>query len=235
VPQRVPCRGSGRFLFTVAASLLVAGCATRGGIVPYDRQDFGPPDLETLQLPPSAQRIGPLDKLSITVFQVEDLSGEFTVAGSGHVLYPLLGNLLAAGKTPHEFAQEIAAGLQGRYLRAPNVQVGIKEATEQQITIEGAVREPGVVSIKGTTSLLQAVALGRGTSEDANPSRVVVFRTISGQRMAAAFDLRAIRRAEAPDPVIYGNDIIVVDGSDSRRLFRDIVSTIPILGIFRPY
>ena len=219
----------------IGTSLLVSGCASRGGTVPYDRQDFGPPDVETLQVPPSAQRIGPLDKLTVSVFQVPDLSGEFTVDGSGQMLFPLLGNLQAAGKTPPELAQDIAARLRDGYLQAPNVQVGIKEAIEQTITIEGAVREPGVVPIKGTTSLLQAIALGRGTSEDANPARVVVFRNIGGQRMAAAFDLRAIRRAESPDPVIYGNDIVVVQGNANRALFRDIVSTIPILGIFRPY
>lgn len=219
----------------LGGSLLLASCASRGGSVPYDRADFGAPDIETLQLPASAQTIAPLDKLTITVFQVPDLSGDFTVDGGGALLYPLLGSVTAAGKTPSGLAGEISAGLQQRYLRSPDVRVNIKEATEQFITIEGAVREPGVVPIKGATSLLQAVAMGRGTTEDANPARVVVFRTIGGQRMAAAFDLRAIRRAEAPDPVIYGNDIIVVDGSQSRRLFRDILTTIPILGTFRPY
>ena len=233
VIQRAGPARFGRFALGAAlASTILAGCASRGGIVPYDRADFGPPDLESLQVPASAQRIGPFDKLNIAVFQVPELSGEFTVDGSGQILYPLLGNVPAAGLTPPELAQRLVAQLDDRYLRSPNVTVGIKEAVEQTITVEGAVQQPGVVSIKGTTSLLQAVALGRGTTQDANPSRVVVFRTIDGQRMAAAFDLQAIRRAEAPDPVIYGNDIIVVDGSRGRILFRDIVSTLPVLGIF---
>jgi polysaccharide export outer membrane protein len=63
----------------------------------------------------------------------------------------------------------------------------------------------------------------------------VVFRTIKGQRMAAAFDLSAIRRAEAEDPMIYGNDIVVVDGSRGRALFRDIMTVFPLLAIFRPF
>ena len=49
-------------------------------------------------------------------------------------------------------------------------------------------------------TLIQAVALARGTREDANARRVAVFRTIGGQRQAAAFDLTAIRRGQAPDP-----------------------------------
>jgi polysaccharide export outer membrane protein len=53
--------------------------------------------------------------------------------------------------------------------------------------------------------------------------------------MAAAFDLSAIRRAEADDPMIYGNDIVVVDGSRGRALFRDIMTAFPLLAIFRPF
>ncbi len=53
--------------------------------------------------------------------------------------------------------------------------------------------------------------------------------------MAAAFDLQAIRRAEAEDPPIYGNDIIIVDGSQARQMFRDLLSAIPLIGIFRPF
>ena len=232
--QRDPSRALSRLLLgaVFGSSLLITGCAARGGNIAYDQPNFGPPDMESLPLGPTAQHIAPLDTISVTVFQVQDLSGDFTVDGAGEILYPLLGSVVAAGKTPPQLAREIAAGLQGRYLQAPNVQVAMKEITEQVITVEGAVRQPGVVAIKGSTSLLQAIALGRGMTEDANPARVVVFRTIEGQRMAAAFDVRSIRRAEAPDPVIYGNDIVVVDGVRGRALFRDILTTIPILGLF---
>jgi polysaccharide export outer membrane protein len=82
---------------------------------------------------------------------------------------------------------------------------------------------------------MRAVALARGASEDANTNRVVVFRTIKGQRMAAAFDLAAIRRASAEDPVIYGNDIVVVDGSRARSIFGYVMASLPILSIFRPF
>jgi polysaccharide export outer membrane protein len=66
---------------------------------------------------------------------------------------------------------------------------------------------------------------------------VVVFRTIDGQRQAAGFDLLAIRRAQVEDPVIYPNDIVVVDGRDVRvrSALQQILNTIPILAIFRPF
>lgn len=200
-----------------------------------DPGDFVAPDVETLEVPAGPQRIGPLDKLRITVFQVEELSGEFQVDANGRINFPLIGTVEAQGRTSNELAQQIGERLSQRYLRSPNVQVAITEATAQTITVDGAVRQPGVIPIRGTTTLMRAVALARGTAEDANTGRVVVFRTINGERMAAAFDLRRIRRAEAEDPVIYGNDIVVVAGSNTRTLFRDIISAVPILGIFRPF
>lgn len=226
---------SGMVAVFAAAAVLVSGCATRGGPVPYDVPNFAAPDSETVQIPASLQRIGPLDQLKVTVFQVEELTGEYQVNANGMLPFPLLGDVEAQGKTPRELADHIAARLGERYLRSPNVQVQIGEVVEQTITVDGSVREPGVKPIRGTITLMQAVALGRGIEGDGNPSRVVVFRTLNGERVAAAFDLTAIRRAQAEDPVIYGNDIIVVDGSRARGIWRDALATLPVIGLFRPF
>jgi polysaccharide export outer membrane protein len=217
-----------------AAAALLGGCmgGGRGGPVPYDVKDFRAPDVETVAPPISQQRIGPMDKIRVTVFQVADLSGEFTVDAAGNIDYPLLGTVAAQGLTPPELSDKLKEQLGRRYLRNPSVQTAFLEQRQQTITLDGSVRQPGVVPIQGETTLLRAVALGRGTSEDANASRVVVFRTIQGKRMAAAFDLTAIRRGEAEDPIIYGNDIVVVDGSRSRAALRDVLSALPLLGVF---
>ena len=72
-------------------------------------------------------------------------------------------------------------------------------------------------------------------SENGNPRRVAIFRQIGGQRQAAAFDLTSIRRGEAPDPQVYAGDIIVVDGSATKEAQRQILNSLPILSIFRPF
>jgi polysaccharide export outer membrane protein len=76
--------------------------------------------------------------------------------------------------------------------------------------------------------------MAKGTTEDANARRVAVFRTISGQRQAAAFDLTAIRRGEATDPQIYPGDIVVVDGSSVKAREKQILQSIPLLALFGP-
>jgi polysaccharide export outer membrane protein len=218
------------------AALVLTSCQSgRGGSVPYEPANFGRPDVEATPVAEAQQRIGPLDKLDIKVFQVEALSGEFQVEQTGAINFPLIGSVQAQGKTTTELAALLTQRLGEKYLRSPSVQVGFKETSEQSITVDGSVRQPGVFPLKGSTSLMKAVAMARGTTEDANPSRVVIFRTVNGQRVAGAFDLSAIRKAEAQDPTVYGNDIIIVDGSRARTVFRDLLSSIPLLGILRPF
>nr|MDQ2879280.1 polysaccharide biosynthesis/export family protein [Pseudomonadota bacterium] len=154
---------------------------------------------------------------------------------AGNVVLPLLGTLHAEGKTPDQFAKEIAAQLAAKYVRQPDVEVVIKQTNAQTITVEGAVQNPGVFPVVPGTTLIKAVALAHGTSPEANPRRVVVFRTISGVRNAAAFDLQSIRRAQAPDPEIFGNDIVVVDGSGAKAKFQSILQTLPLIALFRPF
>ena len=233
-------RGNFRAAMTAgltASFLLVAGCAGngRGGTVPYEPANFGAPDIEAVAVPASQQRLGPLDKIRVTVFQVADLSGEFQVDAAGNIQFPLIGTVPAQGKTPIELREEVTRLLSARYLNHPDVQIAVLEQSQQTITVDGAVRQPGVLPIRGATTLMRAVALANGMTEDANPSRVVVFRTVNGQRLAAAFDMQSIRRAQSEDPPIYGNDIVVVDGNNTRKLWRDIISTLPVLGLFRPF
>lgn len=219
----------------VAAALAVAACAGRTGNVPYEPTGFVAPDAQAQPVASASQPIGALDTINVNVFQVESLSGEFKVDAAGKIDYPLLGSVQAQGRTTQELGQQLAASLSQKYLQSPNVQVAIKDRAEQTITVDGSVRNPGQFIVKGPTTLLQAVAMAKGTSEDANPSHIIVFRTIRGERMAGAFDLKAIRRAESEDPIIYGNDIVIVDGSRARQVYRDLMTTLPLLSILRPF
>lgn len=233
------CSGKARALRLAAAifvSLALAACTgSRSGYVAYDRTDFGAPDAPTAERLATEYRIAPLDKLAISVFQVEQLSGEYEVDLTGNISMPLVGSVRAVNMTTAEFEEHLSAVLSEDYLRNPDITVGITEARGSAITLEGSVNSPGVYPTFGNLTLLQAVAMGGGLDEFANPRTVVVFRQIEGERMAAGFDLTNIRRGEDPDPDIYRGDIIVVDGSQTRRAWRDILQSIPIFSVFRPF
>ena len=178
-------------------------------------------------------RIGPQDKLSITVFQVKDLSVEkMQVDATGRILLPLIGSVEAQGRTTTELGREIATRLEAKYLHDPQVSVVVEESASQKVTVEGAVNEAGVFQLRGRTSLLEAVAMAKGPSRFANTRRVAIIRTVNGESKAAVFDLAAIMRGQARNPEILGNDIVVVDDSKSKQMWHDFVTTLPAFLIF---
>ena len=107
-------------------------------------------------------------------------------------------------------------------------------AVRRSVTVDGAVTKSGSYPVHGPMTLMQAVAAAGGAREDANIRRVAIFRSISGQRQAAAFDLQSIRRGEAKDPPVYPGDIVVVDGSSIKALQKQFFNSVPLLSIFRP-
>jgi polysaccharide export outer membrane protein len=153
---------------------------------------------------------------------------------AGHISLPLVGEIEAVNLTTAELDQKLTQALGEKYFEHPDVSVAIKESTAHVVTVDGAVTQAGQYPVQGTMSLIQAVAVARGTTQDANPRRVAVFRTIDGTRQAAAFDLTAIRRGEAPDPQVYPGDIIVVDGSRIKEIQKQVLQTIPLIAIFGP-
>jgi polysaccharide export outer membrane protein len=179
-------------------------------------------------------RIGATDLLKVTVFQVPDLSfDEVRVDTTGQIEMPLIGSVQAAGRTPPELAQEIARLLSDRYLQNPQVTVTVTQAASEKITVDGAVNKPGVYEMRGRTTLLQAVAMAEGPSRLADLESVAVFRTVEGRRMVALFDLAAIRNGQAEDPLVRGDDVIVVDTSRLSAAMRAVIETVPGFAVFR--
>ncbi len=219
----------------VGAAALLAGCATRGGPVPYAKQALAPGDIPTAMAPNSDYHLGPADVLTVTVYGVSEFSGDYTVDTIGSIKLPLVGDVSVLGQTSNQVAAVLKDKLQATYLRNPQVQVMLKSAQSQRITVDGSVTQPGLYPIASDTTLIQSIALAKGVTDDGNPRRVVIFRTINGVRQAAAFDLTNIRRGKEPDPQVYSNDIIVVDGNSLSKGFKTVVSAIPLAAIFRPF
>lgn len=212
----------------------MSGCGGRRGDIPTASAQFNvQPD--QLFIENRDYRLGPSDMVTVTVYRAPEVSGDFRIDTTGNIMMPLLGQVPAQGMTSTEFAEALRKRLNGRYYLNPDVSVSIKEAVNQRVTIDGSVNSPGLYALPGRTTLMQAVALAHGASGGANLHRVVVFRQINGQRMAAVFDLRAIRESLTEDPLIYASDIIIVDGNETRQAWRDIISTIPIVALFRPF
>lgn len=220
-------------IMVIGLALLLAACGgSRGGAIPYNVGNFGAPDAPKVAAVDDAYKLAPLDTVTVQVFQVADISRDYSVDQSGRLTMPLIGRVDAVGLSTGQLASTIEQRLGEKYLRNPNVTVTLKESSSRVVTVDGSVRNPGIYPAINSLTLIQAVALARGTDELANPKRVAVFRTIDGKRMAAAFDLTSIRRGTDPDPQIYPGDTIVVDGSGVKKAQRDILQALPLTSLF---
>jgi len=230
-------RGMARLPLCLAALVVVSGCAAeRGGSIPYATQPLAAPDVVRTPLLTEGYRINTGDKVAITVYRVEDLSREYRVDLSGNLAMPLIGNVAAFGRTTAEVRDEIARRLGERYLRNPDITVAVTESTNNNVTVEGGVRHAGVFPLTGQTTLLQSIAMAQGIDPDnGNPRRIAILRRVGGQRMAAAFDLVSIRDGTMQDPEIYPGDIVVVQSNTRRGIFQDILQTLPLVALFRPF
>jgi polysaccharide export outer membrane protein len=221
----------------LALAAALGGCAYGG----YERADIPPPSAEFFAEPDQLfvtnreHRLGPSDVVGVAVYRAPEFSGDYRVDAAGKIMMPLLGLVSVQGMTTTEMANDLHNRLSDRYYVNPDVSVTLKESNSQQITVDGSVGNPGQYSLVGRTTLMQAIARAGGVGPNSNLRRVVIFRTIEGQRMVAAFDLAAIREAQADDPELFAQDIIIVDGSESRQALRDFFMTLPLIGLFRPF
>ena len=173
-------------------------------------------------------RLGPLDTLNVLVFQVPELSGDFQVGSDGNLGLPLVGSIRASGRTVQEVQKEITAKLSASYLQQPQVTVKVVGFNSQKVTVDGSVAKPGVfpVSQAGGT-LLDFIAQAGGMPRQADARNVVVFRDIGGKKLVAKFNVADIRKGNAPDPIIYGGDRIVVPASGVRSAWSDFLQAMP--------
>lgn len=180
-------------------------------------------------------RIGPSDLLTVTVFQVEDLDREVRVNNAGHISLPLIGVIEAAGLTVNELQAQIEARYAADYLQDPQVSVFVKEFASQRVTVSGAVEKPGIYPITSQLTLLQALALAEGMNEVASYDNVFVFRNANGERQFARFDIDAIQAGEQDDPVLMGEDIVVVDTSTGKVALQNLIKLAPFVAVWRAY
>jgi polysaccharide biosynthesis/export protein len=182
---------------------------------------------------PADYKIAPLDVVEVSVFGVKDLDRTVQVSSSGMISLPLVKQVRAGGRTQAQLERDIAAKLEATYLQSPQVSVFVKEYNSQRVTVDGAVKKPGIFPITGSVSLLQAIALSEGLNELADPSGILLFRTVDDKRMAARFDLKAIRSGKVQDPLLQAGDIVMVDQSAARTTLNDVKNVLPLSGLFQ--
>lgn len=120
-------------------------------------------------------RLGPGDKVRITVFGEEELSGEFLVSNNGSVAVPLVGEVTAGGLTPTEFQTAVQEKLTASgMVRAPRVSTDV--VSYRPFYILGEVNKPGQYPYAIGLTVTKAVATAGGFTYRANEKMVFITR-----------------------------------------------------------
>jgi polysaccharide export outer membrane protein len=181
---------------------------------------------------PATYRLGANDAIEVRVYGEPDISATHLLIGSeGNISLAIGGEIHAAGLTTAELAQHIRK-LLSRSLVDPQVAVNILEYGSQRITVEGSVTKSGVFAVAPGTTLLGALALAGEPDRFGRIQAIAVFRTDATGRSVALFNLHEIRAGRMIDPVLQGNDRVVVGVSAGSRLYTDLLQLVPALALF---
>jgi polysaccharide export outer membrane protein len=191
-------------------SLLLAACVTTQGPAP------GAPPIEATQAQAvDAYRIGVDDQVQVTVWRNPELGITVPVRPDGMISVPLVGDVLAGGRTPPEVAKDIEQKLSA-YVRDPQVAVILTELRSHEylsrVRVTGAVRQPVSVPFRPGMTVLDAVLAAGGLTEFAAPDRSELHRkTGEGARTFSIKLDRILNRGDLTTnyPVAPG-DVITV-------------------------
>lgn len=125
--------------------------------------------------------IGGGDLLKITVYDNPDLATESRVSNEGKITFPLIGEVLVSGNTAIELEKKIAGLLADGYLVKPQVSVFIEEYRSKKVSVLGEVAKPGLVNLKGKSTLLEVISDAGGITLNAGEA-LTIQRAGSGER-----------------------------------------------------
>jgi len=162
---------------------------------------------------PSDYVIGPGDVLQISVWKNDTLSRVVPVRPDGKISMPLLHDVSAAGLTAMQLRDKISRAL-AEFLPNPEVAVAVTDVRSMRVSVLGEVQKPGVLELRGTTTILEAIAMAGGFRDFASPSKITVIRTdAGGQTQKIRFNYnRAVSNGSSDEKnlVLKPGDVVVV-------------------------
>jgi polysaccharide biosynthesis/export protein len=121
--------------------------------------------------------IGAEDVLNIFVWNSQPLSGPHTVRPDGRISMPLVGEIMAAGKTPQELESEITDKLKSsNIIKSPNVAVGVAQVNSKKYYLQGEVNKPGQYNLIVPTTVLEALVNAGGFKDFAKQTHIRIIR-----------------------------------------------------------
>ena len=197
-------------VWALCLSLILAACATTHG------PTAGAPPTDGIQTTAvDAYRIGVDDQVQVAVWRNPELGITVPVRPDGMISVPLIGDVLAGGRTPPEVAKDIQEKLSA-YVRDPQVAVILTQLRSHEylsrVRVTGAVRQPVSIPYRPGMTVLDAILAAGGPTEFAASDRSELHRRAGGTSTTYEIKLdRILNRGDlATNYPVAPGDVITV-------------------------
>jgi polysaccharide export outer membrane protein len=119
--------------------------------------------------------IGPGDVLDISVWKDETLTRSVVVLPDGKISFPLIGQVVARGKTVARLKKEIEEKI-SPYVPDVILSLEVKQVNSMLIYVIGRVNNPGKFVLNVNVNVLQALSMAGGCNPFAKRDSIKIFR-----------------------------------------------------------
>ncbi|MBD3379938.1 MAG: hypothetical protein GF408_05690 [Candidatus Omnitrophica bacterium] len=175
--------------------------------------------------------IGPRDELQVSVWRCPELERVVVVRPEdGKVSLPLIGDVMARGRTPKELAEAIS-GKMAYYVKEPRIAVGVKKMGEKKVFIMGQVLSQGSYRLERNDRIIDLVTRAGGFTDNAVPSCIHIVRgDYDDPKIVRANLDRLIHRADISQNVyLMEGDIVYVPETEIENLNYALRKVFPSL------
>ncbi len=153
--------------------------------------------------------VGDGDILAVSIWQNPDLTQDAIVRPDGRISFPLIGDVMVAGKTLPDIDDEVTEKLRD-YIKFPEVSIYVKALGGGKVIVLGEVRQPGVYYVTGRKTVLEALALAQGLTDTSLASTIIVVKSVfSGSPRVVRISANMALNGSAINNIMLESDDVV--------------------------
>ena len=169
-------------------------------------------------MPAAAQALQPGDTIAVSVYQDSKLDRQIVVGPSGHISFPLAGQIRAEGMTPQSLEKTLRSKLRDKYAGSLDITVSLvataklDERAEAEVLHHWRSEQARTLSVAGWTNVVQAIAMSGGLGQFAARKRIQVRRKVNGVEATLLFDYAAFEAGKevAGNIDLQAGDVIII-------------------------
>lgn len=155
--------------------------------------------------------LGPEDMVKISVWKDEHLTQEVVVRPDGMISFPLVGDVLAAGRTVEDVRLELIKRL-SKFVSTPHVSVLVTKILSYKVYVIGRVNKPGEFQVGHHTDVLQALSMAGGLTPYASENDIKIIRRNGAEEHVFYFRYGDVQKGKdlQQNMILQRGDVVMV-------------------------